>query len=176
YLSINNKNDRVLLKQIINEILPNNDLTWENNIATLIVEDNDSFQFKLEKILTTFIQDFNEQVSILIVPFFNNIFIKYLSYINNESCTIFDVFLKNINDEKVKKDAKTILNSINQKDLDTLKAFLKCNGNSSIAANELYIHRNTFNYRVNHLIQIEKVEIRDLNTLMFFNLLISICS
>ena len=84
------------------------------------------------------------------------------------------MFLRNINEESVKNDCKEIVSSISKKDLDTILAFLMCNGNSCITANELYLHRNSFNYRMNSFINTTSMDIRDLNTIMFIKLILSI--
>ena len=72
--------------------------------------------------------------------------------------------------------AKEIINKIEKKDMDTLKAFLSCNCNSIVSANELYLHRNSFNYRMNQLSSNNNIEIRDINTIMFLKLAITLNS
>lgn len=176
YIKITNKNNRNLLKQILTDNFKDFEMDWDNDIATLIVMDCESFQWQLKKLLSMSFQDFNVQASILIVPFFDYLFLKYLDKLNNKVCTAFEVFIRNIHEDFVQTDAKEIIFKLGQKNMDTLKAFLNCNGNSCETANELFIHRNTFNYRINQLVQLNNIDIRDLNTLMFFNLIINICA
>ena len=176
YINITNKNDRNIINQILEEFFNEIEITWNNDIGMISTINKESFHLQLSKFLSTVFLDFNIQLSVLIVPFFYDIFLKYFSKMNNEVCSAFEIFLRNINEQFVKKDATTILNSINKNDLDTLDAFLKCNANSCVTANELFIHRNTFNYRVNHLNNETNIDIRDLNSLMFLKLIINICA
>ena len=176
YIKIDNIKYIPMLNEILNNSFENADIHWENDIAFFTTFDNDAFHFQLSKISSMIFQDFPIKLSILIVPFFNDIFKKYFSFINNDVVTISDVFLKNIDNEIVKKDAKKIQNMIEKNDLDTLRAFLMCNANSCSTANELFIHRNTLNYRVEHLEKTTNINIRDLNTLIFIKLILNICA
>ena len=150
------------------------DFYYDNEVVTLSTLNNEAFNLQLVKLHQLALSDMNFNVSFLIVPFFDKMFHKYFRYVNNEVCSAYELFVRNINDENVKKDLKEILDSINKKDLDTIKAFLMCNGNSCITANELYLHRNSFNYRMNSFVNNTSMDIRDLNTLMFIKLILSI--
>ena len=101
---------------------------------------------------------------------------QYVDKVNNGVSTLFEVFIKLINEEYVKADSNKILEKIKKKDLDTLKAFLQSNCNSCEAANELYLHRNSFNYRMNSVSNTLNIDIRDINSMMFLNLIINICA
>lgn len=174
YIQVENLKDIKILNTILQESFPECTIIWEDKIAKLIVNDLESFQLQLIKIYSMEIQEFGIKVSTLIVPFFDYIFLKYLNKINNSVNTAFEIFVKYINAEYVKKDCKKILNKIEKRDLDTIKAFLRCNCNSSLAAKELYLHRNSFNYRMNHFINSTNIDVRDVNTIMFLNLITSI--
>lgn len=176
YIKVNNKKDREVIEETLLEAFKDIDIQWRNDIAKIVVIDVESFQLQLIKLLSFNLQDLGIKANVLIVPFFDEVFIKYLNKINNIVKTAFEVFIDNINETEVLKDSKYIFNMIPKKELDTLKAFLYCNANSCIAANELYLHRNSFNYRMNHFTSTMNVDIRDLNTLMFLNLIINICA
>lgn len=70
---------------------------------------------------------------------------------------------------KLKKDdelANIFINElslINKELIDTAKAYIRCNMNAKLAANSLYIHRNTFNYRLNKFIELTQLDIRNYN-------------
>ena len=176
YFKLENPNERNILKKILEESVQEISINWLNDVATLETVNKENFQLQLCKILSTAFLDFNLQVSFLIVPFFNDIFLKYIYKLNSEVASAFEIFIRYIDDPIVKKDSIALVKKISDNDLDTLKAFLKCNANSSLTANELYVHRNTLNYRINHLINDLNIDIRDLNTLMFLNLIINICA
>lgn len=176
YIKITNKNDRNILKEIIEESFADCNIVWHNEIATLETLNHENFYMQLSKIHSMAILDFNLEVSFFIVPFFDDIFLRYLDKLHNEVASAFEIFIKYIKEPETSIDALNLLKKISNNDLDTLKAFLKCNGNILLASSELYVHRNTFNYRLNHLIDSLNVDIRDLNTLMFLNLIINICA
>ena len=176
YIKVNSKKDRNIIEEMLQEAFEKLDIEWKNDVANLTVYETDSFQLQLMKLLHFNLQDLGMKANVLIVPFFNKVFIKYLNKMNDGVITAFEVFLNYINDPKTKEDAKYIFEMIPKKDLDTIRAFLSCNANSCMAANELYLHRNSFNYRMNHFIDKTQIDIRDLNSLMFLNLIINICA
>lgn len=173
YIRVQNTKDIKFLNSILQESFPEAIISWNEDVAQLVVSDYESFHLNLIKIFSMEMVEFGIQASFLIVPFFDYLFIKYLYKMGNSVNTAFELFLNNLNAEFVKKDLKSIIEKIEKKDLDTIKAFLRCNCNSSIAAKELYLHRNSFNYRMNHFIESTKMDIRDVNTINFLNLLLS---
>lgn len=176
YIKITNKKDRSIIEEMLQETFNDVSITWNDNIGKVSAIDNDAFESKLTKLLSFGYQDVGLQAAILIVPFFDKLFIKYLDLFTNQVCTAFEIFVRNINNQFVKLDVKEIINKIEKKDMDTLKAFLSCNCNSLVSANELYLHRNSFNYRMNQLSSNNEIEIRDLNTIMFIKLAITLNS
>ena len=174
YIKINNKKNRNTIEELLKETYSDVSIQWEDVIGKLIVFDNDAFQSKLEKLLSFGFHDVGLQATLLIVPFFDELFVNYLDLYNNQVCTAFEIFVRNIKNDHIKEDVKKIINSIEKKELDTLKAFLSCNCNSLITSNELYLHRNSFNYRMNQLISNNKIDVRNVNTLMFLKLIITL--
>ena len=57
---------------------------------------------------------------------------------------------------------------------DTIKAYIKCNGNANAAAEELFLHKNSYAYRIKKFTSDTNLDYNDLNTLVFIKLLISI--
>ncbi len=175
-IKINNEKEKHIIDELLKETFINSEIKWDGCLAKLVVLETDSFQLQLIKLVSLNLQDLGITANVLIVPFFDDLFIKYLNKINNFVTTAFEVFIDNIHDNQVLIDSRKIYNSIKKKDLDTIKAFLSCNANSCVAANELYLHRNSFNYRMNHFINETQIDVRDLNSLMFINLIINICA
>ena len=174
YIYLKDKKSEFLIEEIIRSSFENVEISVENDVLAVSTIDDFAFQLKLTKINKLVMSDFNIKVSFLIVPYFDEIFKKYLLKINGGVFTAFEIFLRNINEIETKKDCKEIIDSIEKKDLDTIKAFLMCNGNSSVTANELYLHRNSLNYRMNSFINNTSMDIRDINTLMFLKLILCI--
>ena len=174
YVFLKDKKNISTLEEMIKSTFSDIEFYSDGQTITLSTLNNEAFHIQLVKLHHLALSDMNMDVSFFIVPFFDKVFYKYFKYINNEVCTAYEVFSRNVNVESVKKDCKEIVNSISKKDLDTIQAFLMCNGNSCITANELYLHRNSFNYRMNSFINNTSMDIRDLNTIMFIKLILSI--
>ena len=159
-----------IINRLLNESFVNPSFTWSHDTAMIEVENCDSFKQKLINLFSFQAQDLGIQSSVLIVPNFDKLFYKYLDYINNEVYTAFDLFVKKIDDPIIKQDMKKIYDSLDKNDIDTMVAFINCNMNSSLAASELYLHRNSMSYRINHFIMKTTIDIRDINSIMFLNL------
>lgn len=73
---------------------------------------------------------------------------------------------------KNNKELQTLLNNeldkIDKELIDTAKTYLECNMNAVLASNTLYIHRNTFNYRLNKFIEITQLDIKNYNNSLIF--------
>lgn len=175
YIHINNSDNQSIIESIINNTFSNTSIEWINdNIAKLIVIDEESFQLKLEKLHYLIFSDFNILSSILIVPCFNNIFIPYLKKLKLEVCTSFEIFLRHIHHKQTTNDAFKFKNSINKDNLDTIREYLKCNGNANAVAEELFLHKNTYAYRIKKFTSDTSLNYNDLNTLIFIKLILSI--
>ena len=60
-------------------------------------------------------------------------------------------------------ELKVEFSSVNKELLDTAIAYINCNMNACLASKSLYIHRNTFNYRLNKFIEQTQLDIRNYN-------------
>lgn len=61
--------------------------------------------------------------------------------------------------EELKKEFQGVEKEL----LDTAIAYINCNMNACLASKSLYIHRNTFNYRLNKFIEQTQLDIRNYN-------------
>ncbi len=68
--------------------------------------------------------------------------------------------------------AKKRFNDIPRELMITAETFLSCGLNASLAAKKLYIHRNTFAYRLNQFIAVTELDIRDYHNAQFFSMVI----
>ena len=176
YIEIKNIKNKDGLTNIINQLFPSYVLEWDNNIAKLSVIDDPSFQLKLEKLHYSSFIDGNIFSSILIVPYFDSLFIKYLKKLNNEVSTAYDIFIRHSKEEETLLDAEKILKSITSENLDTIKAYFKTNHNANAAAEELFLHKNSYAYRIKKFTNDTFIEYNDNNSLSFLRLIISLTS
>ena len=174
YILLDNSNNKESLTYILDFLFPTYYINWKDNIAEISVFDDPSFQLKLEKVHASAFIDANIQSSILIVPYFSNIFIKYLKKMKHEVATIYDIFFRNSHLKETKLDANKIINSISKDNLDTIKAYIKSNGNANAAAEELFLHKNSYAYRIKKFTSDTQLDYNDLNTLLFIKLLLSL--
>ena len=61
------------------------------------------------------------------------------------------------------QELKKEFQSISKELLNTAVAYINCNMNACLASKSLYIHRNTFNYRLNKFIEQTQLDIRNYN-------------
>ena len=57
-------------------------------------------------------------------------------------------FLVYLTNKETKKDADTIKESIGEDNINTIRVYLKCNINANAAAEELFLHKNSYAYRI----------------------------
>ncbi len=172
YILLTNEDKKEELTTIIEALFPSYFLSWNENIASFNVSNDESFNLKLEKLHASAFIDANIQCAIVIVPYFNPLFIKYVKKAKHEVSTIYDLFFRNANLKETKNDANKILSSISKDNLDTIKAYIKCNGNANAAAEELFLHKNSYAYRIKKFTNDTQLDYNDLNTLLFIKLLI----
>ena len=88
YIKITNKKDRSIIEEMLQETFNDVSITWNDNIGKVSAIDNDAFESKLTKLLSFGYQDVGFQAAILIVPFFDKLFIKYLDLFTNQVCSV----------------------------------------------------------------------------------------
>ena len=174
YILLEDLNYQDSLNNIIEQLFPSYVLSWNDTIASIVVNDDPAFQLKLEKLHTSAFFDLNILLSILIVPTFNKIFIKYLKKIKNEVLTAYEIFSRLSHNKETKKDADTIKESIGEDNINTIRAYLKCNINANAAAEELFLHKNSYAYRIKKFTNETTYDYNDFNTLLFLKLILTI--
>ena len=174
YILLEDTSYQEQLYDLISQSFSDFSLTWEDNIGELVVNEDPAFHLKLEKLHANVFFDLNILLSILIVPIFNKIFIKYLRKLKYEVLTAYEIFSRHSNNKETKKDAQTILNSLSDDNVNTIKAYLKCNLNANAVAEELYLHKNSYAYRIKKFQRETSYDYNDFNTLLFLKLIIYI--
>lgn len=81
------------------------------------------------------------------------------------------LLLSTINqDYKVLNACKELINQIPNDILKTAQMYLLTQGNAQEAAKLLYLHRNSFTYRLNKFIQLSKIDIRESSLMSFLHI------
>ena len=136
---------------------------------------NESFYDSLLLFHPLLLSDFGDSITFL-VSYENTILSQYAlrfaaknfpSRINNIS----DIYLYTItkNDLSIHNYLNKIFESLNYDLMQTGLTFILSGLNATLAAKRLYIHRNTFNYRLNKFIEQTSLDIRDFdNALLLY--------
>lgn len=172
YLKISNEDFKDNIEKLLMQCFEQQmDIFWESNIAKIIVYNHDNFSYTLKQAIQMMISDFFIDISCLIVPKFNDLFLNYLDLVHNNVVTAFEIFVQHYNQEQTKQDMIHLIRDVKKEYLETANVFLKCNMNACEAAKELYLHRNSFNYRMNQFIYTSEMDIRDFDTAIFLKLI-----
>lgn len=159
-----------LLRSILKEAFEKYELIEQGSYYQLSVENQNHFLFSLKGMQARLIEDYGLYSSILVVPFVNDIFVKYLAYCTNQTLSVFEVFALNINAPTIKNDIPLILRYIGSRHLDTLKAYLDNNQDANMAASHMFLHRNSYAYRLKKVVEDTSLEYNDFNSLAFIKL------
>lgn len=175
YLKTTNSNNISIINEVLDQQFQNNyEIEWDKNLALLSAFDVPSFIYILSNVAKLLFSDAGINIVFLVVPKFNYLFLKYINNIDNKVYTAYDLFLSNIDNDFVLKDAKELLKNINRDLLITASVYLKCNLNSNEAAKVLYLHRNSFSYRLNKFIDVSDMDIKNYTNAKFIDLLFKI--
>ena len=106
-IKVNSKKDIEVVNEMILATFEESDIIWNDLIAYLSVSNVDAFQLRLNK-LNAVMLDITLKASILILPYFDNMFVKYIDKISDGLATLFEVFVKFINEPTIKEDRNSL--------------------------------------------------------------------
>ena len=92
YIYLNDTNKKEELTTIIEALFPSYFLSWSENIGSFSVTNDEAFQLKLEKLHASAFIDANIQCAIVIVPYFNSLFIKYVKKGNKSWQDFYEIY------------------------------------------------------------------------------------
>lgn len=120
------------------------------------------------------INDFQVGITMMISPIINELAFKLLEaqkyYFNNEIRFISEIAFFAHEEEEIKNLMKKQFDHIDVELINTAKAFISCGLNALLTAKKMYLHRNTFNYRLNKLLKESGIDIRDYHNSKFFEM------
>jgi|SRR5690554_1061620 len=162
-----------LCKEIFSEVELDN---YSDSIVTLIVKEDEIF---LLKTLKSHFEDNGVSLTGVISHTDGEILIKALQFAktatSNQVIHLADVILLEAIHKKnaIIKEIDSSLKHVSFEAIATARAFIEHGCNALAAAESLYIHRNTFSYRLNKFIDQTDLDIRDFhNARLFQNYLI----
>jgi hypothetical protein len=156
------------------------EITYLNEKSGYIIADS-QFALLIAEALPTINNDLGTKLVIVCAHNLSEVSLAALSYsyqnmqgFNYLSDVVLDQLLINFTDIK-----QRIINEFNQVPHElvlTAQAYLKSGLNAKAASEMLYIHRNTFNYRLNKFIEITELDIRDYWHAFYFNIYVKLLS
>lgn len=158
-------------------------ILWENDYQGVIIEeisDSNQEQVSYNQVIDILMSDFYMKLNLYISEFFTDIerassyfhwskenFATTLGYVKKPVITYIDAIpyrILNRLDNSTKELMKQALlkEVIDDKELlKTIKVFLSCNSNATLAAKKLYMHRNSLQYRVDKFIEKTGVDVKN---------------
>lgn len=175
--------DPIAFKEAIHGLFPTKvPILWESHNEGIIIEENNTdfeADISYEEIIDVLISDFYMNVHLYIGSHFKDAiqatehyawtkkcFNITLPFSKNSVVTHVDavpyLFLSNLDQHSISMIVDTILrDTINEDELlHTVRTFLTCNSNATLAAKQLYMHRNSLQYRVDKFIEKTGIDVK----------------
>lgn len=148
-------------------------LIMESTNNGYIISDEGFFDI-LENLLPILMQDLDNQITILVshandeLAYYamNKAYLISTNKISLLSELILDLALKG--DVSLLPYMRKEFDGVDHQIMLTAEAFIKCGLNATLASKKLYVHRNTFNYRLNQFIDATNLDIRDYFNAQYF--------
>ncbi|UJL47555.1 helix-turn-helix domain-containing protein [Virgibacillus sp. NKC19-16] len=196
YFSIKkNQTDPKLFKEALDEFFTKPaPILWENEHEGIIIEEQTADteeNISYGQIIDVLMSDLYVKIKFLVGPYLDNLknidqyyhsFIKgaktAFAYSDKSVITYIDAIsyiLLDLTDVQLRSEITAIVLKefkTNEDVLHTIKTFIECNLNVSLAAKELYMHRNSLQYRLDKFIEKTGVDIRQFNQAMIVYLAI----
>ena len=162
-----------LNKGIFDDIIRNSytqyiEIDYTDDFSGVILAD-ENFFVRLKSIIDILQFDLNNNFTFLESYKLCNLAEKSILKLQNDhkygifalSMVILQYYINN--DLSLYEELKKELLSVKKELIDTAIAYINCNMNACLASKSLYIHRNTFNYRLNKFIEQTSLDIRNYN-------------
>jgi hypothetical protein len=185
YFSLSEKSvDPMAFREAIHGIYPRRaPIIWENDQEGVIIEENcdknEEF-ISYEQMVNVLMSDFYIKIYFYISPILTDIkhaasaykwgkqsFIKVLRYNNKPVSTYVEAIpylLVDLVDEDTRNKITTSIlqETLTDKELlKTIRVFLECGSNATLAAKKLYMHRNSLQYRVDKFTDKTGIDIKN---------------
>lgn len=143
---------------------------------TGVIEADAELAFDLHSILPVLSSDIGSGIVFVISPLDNDIGHRAVLKARKLGAGIYelaDVILLLLidGDFSLVNALKAQLHNVDHELIDTADTFIRCGLNASLAAKKLYVHRNTFNYRLGNFINLTGLDIRDYANAQYYKLI-----
>jgi len=141
-----------------------------DNVITLLDEDYFNQEpLDLEEFHLLLVEDFGEDITIMIEPYIEEDFalgpsiIPFLKTLPHQIYYFEDIITYAVlkNNEHLKQEIISYISTkANNEVIHTVREFIENSMNSSVSAKKLYMHRNTLNYRVDNFIDATQINVK----------------
>lgn len=173
-------------KEAINEFFAKQvPILWENNHEGVIIETNPDQDFSYKQIIDVLMSDLYVKINILIGPYLHTIaeaqnsyqaLVKnaaiVFTYSESAVTSYMDAIPFILIDQTEESVRANIINTVlgetatDDELMKTINMFLTCNLNMTLTAKELYLHRNSLQYRLDKFTQKTGIDIRQFHQAM----------
>jgi hypothetical protein len=135
-----------------------------------------SFFGELEALLALMRDDFGTSITFLVshshTAFDDRLLKEAEAYFPNQAMFPTDVIMKEMSyrDYSSYQDLRAIFERLPRELLLTAGTYLRCGLDATLSAKRLFVHRNTFLYRLNRFIELTNLDIRDYHNALFLEL------
>ena len=173
YIKLNRLNDHKAVQHFCDAMSTQGE--WLNETVYRIdVNETQRLQFNLS--LASFEEDMGSSVSAVVG--FNEDQLMFIALeaaqrysmgriIDLDALLLLSVWHKDLS---LIQTTQLILNSVSSELIDTLKMYLLTGNNAILASEHLYLHRNTFNYRLNKFVDKTRINVRNPHIAQFLSM------
>ena len=128
----------------------------------------------LEQCIPSLIQDFDYGIRIM-SSFSDTSFMRYLFNLSfqlefKHMYYYYEVLFQALldHDQTSINYLHQIISKLTREDIETLRMYMQCSMNANRASSALFIHRNTFHYRINRILDKTGIDFKDFNNMLLF--------
>lgn len=140
-----------------------------------IVSDENFYTY-IDQIMVPLHEDLGSAISVLVShedsPFSRKLLKEAVAYYPNRTLFMTDVLMKEMSfgDYSSFTTLRSLFKGIDHELMLTVGEYLRSGLDASKAAERLFVHRNTFNYRLNKFIEVTNLDVRDYHNALLLEL------
>ena len=181
YLFYSKQNfEKDFLSHIFNELSKNNvEITFIDDFCGFFSSDKDLY-LTLDNVIKNINIDLNIDINVLIThkvkEEYFNILKESFRFYKNKAMSLYELLLTfNLNgDKSFNKFLLDEFNNVPSYLIETCKMYLEANQNAILTSKSLFIHRNTFNQRLEKFVDLTSLDIRDFYNASYFLLYLKV--
>lgn len=150
-------------------------LNWKGKCGEITLLKSEIQFAKLNECLDAIQTDLQDEISCIIVPYFNKIIEREINKLKRVGLFYFTEVLPLLlkENESLKDELLSFEEEVSEDILNTIKIYLQQNMSVNQTARIMFTHRNTINYRITRFIELSGIDIRETQNGYYVYLLIT---